>query len=421
MRRFYRFLILGIVLTIALAALGTTAFAQCDDEATHTDLYDNKFKPNYKSGKVEEMDIALSSGRQYVDKFKDCPDDKEIVDFINKQLPKIEDRKDTTQLYTTFNSSTPNKKWDDAFASGKRIIAKQLPEAFDVMLVLASIGFDNATATPPVDKYNADALNMAKMAIQKMESGTTSKTYGAGWPAQKIGWVYQSPAFPDGKSNALGWMNYTIGQIMYYRMGQKKEALPYFYKSLSYNSEVKSFSSTYRSIGGWYLDEFNRLGKEREVETTANPGVVTDKIKALYALQKGYSERAMDAYARAYKVESASKAATQTSKDALFNRAKDFYSFRFDEKMEGLDAFIAGVQAKPMPDPTSPVTPIVEADPIATTPNTAMTPSTDSTSTGRPTVATTTTPAKTTGTTAATTTAKPAAKKPVAKKKKGAK
>ena len=59
------------------------------------------------------------------------------------------------------------------------------------------------------DTFNNKTIDYAKSAIKKIESGETSKKYGL------EGYDYNT------KDNAIGWMNYTIGYIEFYR--QKKE------------------------------------------------------------------------------------------------------------------------------------------------------------------------------------------------------
>ncbi len=78
--------------------------------------------------------------------------------------------KNADALYTRFNNSfkdTKNINSDEAFASGRDIVSKY-PDLIDVPIVLASVGFDNAALKTPNDKYNTDAVNYAKMVIQKI-------------------------------------------------------------------------------------------------------------------------------------------------------------------------------------------------------------------------------------------------------------
>ncbi len=149
----------------------------------------------------------------------------------------------------------------------------------------------------------------------------------------------------------------------------------------------------------------------------------------MVGMQKGYADRAIDAYARAY---SLSKADTKNKvySDGLYAKLKQLYAFRYDGKNNDVDGFVATVMNKPMLDPTAEVVPVkVEAAPATTpgttTPGAAMT-SDDNTSAGTSNMGTAATAKTGNGSaskangTAVTkaATAKTPAKKPAPKKKK---
>lgn len=435
MKNVIKSLTFGVVL-----AATTSIFGQATPE-TCTPIYD-KYIANRKGPELDKFKTAIATAKEYLEKCKDLPENDAVNNYVTKDLPKLEakvaDIEFDENVIKPFNASVPAKNWDVAFSTGKQIIAKN-PDFIDVMLVLASIGFDTSSANPPVDKFNADAINMAKMALQKMNEGKPSENYGA------FVYTYKTKDCPDGKTNATGWMNYTIGNIMYYRMNQKKDALPYLYKALQVGCETKTAPGfadpIYRAIGAWYIDEFRRLEGDKnkaydelqlvKVDAPEFPAA-EKKYLDLVALQKGYMERVMDAYARASKIAAGGKG-TADYKNSLTNRAKEFYGFRYNKDMTGYDAWFAGISAKPFPDPTSAVTPVVEATPATgtATPGTAMTvtndaPNTASSTDTRPrtaTAGTTATKTATTPTTTAastaktTTTTKAPAKKPAPKKK----
>ncbi len=113
-------------------------------------------------------------------------------------------------------------------------------------------------------------MTYSRNGIQQIEAGKKSVTEGYG--VKK--YSYKTDKFNDGKSSALGSLNYNIGYILYYRQGKdnpakKKEALPYLYKSTQYNSFAKNFPFIYQTIGAWYLDEAIRINGERQKLITA--------------------------------------------------------------------------------------------------------------------------------------------------------
>ncbi len=426
MKNVFKFLILGMM-TVAFYAVATPSiFAQATVEECEA-VY-QKFLANRKGPELDKYKTAIASGKEYLEKCGTLDGQEKVKEYVAAQLPKVVEIVRIKELETRFNDGVPNKKWDDAIASGKDLIASNRPYAFDVVLTIASIGYDNAVASPPVDKYNGDAITYAKMALQQIEGGKTSEDWGF------FQYSYKTKECPDGKLNTTGWMNYTIGYIMYVRQKQNKEAVPYLYKATQVGCETKTFSEAYRLIGAWYLDEAIKLNNKRLELIKAAGDQDTDETKTILALQKGYADRAIDAYARAFKIASANKIATQTYKDSLYKKMQDLYKFRYDDKLDGIDQYIAGVMSKPFPDPTTAITPVVE-ETATTTPTTSSIPTntaTDATSTDtRPRTATTTAttakpattavkPATTAvkpATTAATTTTKKApAKKPIKKK-----
>jgi len=386
MKNVFKFLTLGMMLATVIGVSATSLFAQdIDCDATY-----EGFKAKYK-GSIDDRKAALELAKQYLaaDKCKTPPENAEIVTFLTGQLTKLPiaiAQLEDAALYKRFNDSVPAKNWDETFASGKQIIAKYPDKSLDIGIVLASIGFDQAADTKaPVDKFNGDTIAQAKWVIQQIESGKTSTKYGAFGQYE-----YTTKDYPDGKNNTLGWMNYTIGYITYNRMKNQKEALPYLYKAAQANSATKNFSDIYKSIGEWYVSEFNRIGIERKTKIDANNGADNQETLDLWGLQKGYLDRAIDAYSRAYKV---APAEPKVYKDGLLNRAKTLYNARFDEEKDKLplaDKYIAEAPAKPFPDPATAVTPVAA-------------PAVPSTTGTTPPATSTTTPVNTTGKTTTTT------------------
>jgi tetratricopeptide (TPR) repeat protein len=420
MKNVIKFLTLGMMLATFIAISATSIFAQ---DMTCDAMYE-KFKTIYK-GSIEDRKAALELAKKYLadEKCKPTPETEDIVKFLQGQVTKlpgvIEDLTNAA-LYKRFNDAVPASNWDETFASGKDIITKFPDKSLDIAIVLSSIGFDRAASNPAVDKYNTDTLNYAKWVIQKIGDGVPSGTgkYGAFGTYE-----YTTTAFPDGKNNTLGWMNYTIGYITYERMKNQKDAIPYLYKATQINSATKAFPGIYKQIGEWYLSEFNRIGKDRADKVTANGDKDNDETLALWALQKGYLDRALDAYARAIKLASSdTTAAGKTYKDNLYNRFKTLYGIRYEDKLDNLDKSIAEMPAKPFPDPSTAVTPVVEAAPATGTGTgtvgskgaIAESSTANTTTTVKTATTGTTTPAKTTP---AKTVPKTTPKKPTPKKK----
>ncbi len=429
MKNIFRVLALAVLMTAFSAATVTPIFAQ-DDIAAKQALY-KKYTDNY-AGTLDQKQVAIDAAKEYIQKYGANADDKDQVDYFQKNLPALETAVRKAQegakfgnTVKRFDTSFPAGNYDETYASGRELLAKN-PELLDVLIVLGSIGYDESLKTPPNTKYNADTINYAKMAIQKIESGTTSKNYGAfgiytygDYPRSETN---KNDKFP-GKDNALGNLNFKIAYLTYLNPGTKKDAIPYFYKASKYDSSVKNLPLIYQAIGDSYFEQAKQLNKQGEDLAKAAGDKDTEESIAKNSLAKGYADRAIDAYARAYKLASTNQAVKKEYKDGLYKLLQELFKFRYNGKTDSLDTFVASVMSKPMPDPTTTVSPVVEATPATTTTGASMSSVSNTTVDDAP-AASSGSPSKTSATGAAktSTTAAPAAKAPVKKpapKKKG--
>lgn len=452
MKNIFRALMMAIVMTALTAATATTSYAQ-DPEAEKAALYETYTK-NYNSKDIEKVKIAIAAAKEYIEKYSaadyvakygDTPEGLEakkanqatIDYFKDKALPPLEKRvaavakgAEVEGVVKRFNDSFPAGRYDETYASGKQLLAEN-PENVDIIIVLGSIGYDESLKATPNTKYNADSINYSKQAIQKIEANAKTTDYGAFTYAYgdylKFPGTTKTDKYP-GRDNALGNLNYKIGYLMYFNQNQKKEAIPYFYKASKYDSSVKNLPIIYQVIGDSYFEEAKRLNAESERKAKEAGNKDTDESKADDAMAKGYADRAIDAYARAYKMASTNQGVKKEYKDGLYKLLQELFKFRFNGKIEGLDSYVATVMNKPFVDPTTAVTPVVvEATPAATTTSTSSSLSATSNTTVSATPTSTGGSTAKAGTAAAASTAatktapaakaKAPAKKPVVKKK----
>jgi hypothetical protein len=275
---------------------------------------------------------------------------------VTGQIPKIEAKiaqKKITDMEDRFNVELKANNADGLIASAKDLIHLDRPSSLDLIIDIASVGFDKAAGNPPVDKYNSDAVTYAKMALQKMSEGKTSGN------DEKFGFYakYKTKDCIDGKINATGWMNYIIGYITYVRMKQTKDAVAYLYKATQVGCETKTFSEAYRMIGAWYLDEMIKLNTRYLEKTKALGDKDNDETLAILAMINGFADRAIDAYARACKISLTNNAAPQSYKDSLLRKVKELFDFRYDGDVSKVESYLATVLDKPFTDPMIPVIP----------------------------------------------------------------
>jgi hypothetical protein len=402
-------------LLLGVSAVGALAQDVCADTAGQTEL-STKFTENYNKPDIATRKIAVEAGKQFLEKYGACPTQKELVDYYTKYIPPMEKKIQTEEaaqakgkLYERFNAAHTAKNWDELYAAGKEVLTKE-PNNIDVILALGSVGYDETFKKN--NKYNDDTIRYAKDAIQKLNAGATSENFGV------YEWTYKN------KDNALGWMNMSIGYIMYQAQGNKKEALPYLYQASLANSDTKKNPLVYETIGRFYYDQASALLNEiktmvADVKDTDPDDVKTKKaadIKTKVALLNGTAERAIDAYARAYSL-AKSDASKKAYADIQYKKIQELYGVRFPDKpTAGVDAFITASVAKPMPDPTSAVTPIEPEAPATTTTSLNTTPEPETAAvSGRATTAAKPVAAPAVKTTTASTIKAPA-KKAVAKK-----
>jgi hypothetical protein len=372
MKKIYKVLMFGIMLAVLAVGSAVPSFAQ-DTQKEKEALY-AKYIANYDK-EVDKRKIAVQAGKEYLQKFGEgneaedplIPYFKTNVPLLEQQIKDIEkdelDRKNAAlklkeekELADQFNTSVKSKNLAQVFSSGKQIVDNK-PEYLDVYIVLATIGYDSAVAKD--NTYNNEAINYAKKAIQLIEKGEKSETYGASFGKDGKDGNYQY----NDKENALGWLNYNIGYILTYNQKKPKEALPYLFEATKHESLPAKSSDIYSMIGKYYYDEVARLEKERQAIRQSLGNKDNEKSLELFAMQKGYADRGMDAYARAYNIENGKTDGNAEVKQRFYDTFKQLYTFRNNNKSEGADAYLATVKTKPLPNPTTPVQPIVdEAD-----------------------------------------------------------
>jgi len=406
MKTLFRVLALGTFLT----AFSALTFAQEDLASQYA-----KFRTELKA-KCGERSAALATGKTILEKFADDKDNADVIKYVREKTAAIEKEDPTCKRAAAYNDAVKAKDWAKSFTVGKEIIAAEGADSglgLDVMLDLVSIGFDRA-AVDKVDTFNAETLSLAKTALERVNANKPSSTkkYGAFFPFNT-------------KEDTQSWLNYIIGWEMHNKMNQQKDALAYYYKATQVGSAKKNDTTIYTTIGKHYFDEAVNLDTKYRELRKANNNEDTDETKALLALARGTADRAADAFGRAYKIAAADPKLKQLQ-TTIGTTLSDLYKFRFnlaDAKQADVDKYVSDLVAKPMPDPSTAVTPVVEQVNTASTTSSTTTTTTPVSNTTDTTKAATTTTnttkaATTTTTTATTTKATPTpAKKPVTKKK----
>lgn len=360
------------VLLSGFAATG--AFAQddpCADIDGATAVYD-KFTGSYAKklpanpdvaalqGAISDKQGAIESGKQFLEKWGNCEAWKDQVAFVKPWVPKLEKQIDALKLqiqYVNFDTGMQAKNWDAVYSAGKEIDRMAPDKSVDQLIVLGMIGL--VESYNKNNKYNDESLNYARKAIDKMNSGTQSVNGKWG--------VFQF-AFGS-KENAISELSYATGYILYYGKGDKKGGVAQMYKISQMPGSKKDYAPLFATIGEFYLSEAEPIGKEIAAKIEAIKTATTDgeklkidaEVKEKVALFNGYTERAMDAFSRAWNFAKTDTPAGQKYKDGLYKQIQDLYKRRFD-KDDGVSSWVSTAVAKPLPDPASAVQPVTDPD-----------------------------------------------------------
>lgn len=445
MKTIFRFLSTGVMTAALLAVAATAGFGQgtpaatpnasCADIDGHNALY-AKFTGIYLKKTSSDMRTALSTGKEYLEKFGSCEAFKEQVDFvrphverIEKKLPDMVKAEELGPIFKRFDAGINADNADEIYAAGREILAKD-PDNINIIVPLGVVGLYQSYNNNNM-KFADDTIRYAQMALSKIKAGTpATKKNKAGAD------VYGALKYELTKDLALDELGYSVAHLTFYGKKDKKAALPLYYEISQRSGRYKDDPRVYQTIGSHFGSEVLRLNAEVAKLIVAQKALPTEdeklkmepQIKETIGLINGNAERALDYYSRAYKLAKSDTPAAKTYKDGLYKDLTVLYEGRFSKK-DGLDAYIATVVTKPMPNPTTPVTPISDPEPTpttttgtatkpATTPATkpASAPATEPTTTATKPA---TKPMSTTVTTKSTTvTAKPvAATKPTVSKK----
>ncbi|MBK9163045.1 MAG: hypothetical protein IPM21_03910 [Acidobacteria bacterium] len=375
MKTIIRYVGISALLAVFMAAGSSAVSAQdpCEDFDGMNALY-NKVIENY--GKLETLKVSVDSGKQYLEKYGNCESAKAFVDWLKPLMPQWE--KDVAQyeldqklspLFRKYDAAVggQNKNWVEAFAAAKEIqaIAPSDPRILNVIIPLGQAALFEAAPPKKNNAFNSDSLMMADKALSMLRSGTAAtKKNKAG---QDAFGVFE---FEGTKEQVIADLTYAKAYVKFYGQGDKKAGLVDYFE-LTQMPVGKSNPAVYGAIGDYYFEEVTKLADQVKEMIVARNALTTDEekiakdteIAAKEGLLKATAERGVDAYARAYKNTKAD-AASKAYRDGLYNNVKTLYNVRF-EKETGVDEFIASTIQKPMPNPTSEVTPVVIESPTA--------------------------------------------------------
>lgn len=390
MKTIFRFLSTG-VLSAALLAVGAVAgygqdtpaatpapSTNCTDVDGHNALY-TKFLGVYKGKTLADMQTALSTGKEYLEKFGTCTEAfKDQIEFVKPHVARLEtavpaegERIKLKPFFDQFDEGLKTGNADAVLTGGKAIMNVRKDD-MNIAFAMALVAAEKSTDANKF-KYADDAIQYSNLVSSQLKSGWQfNRTYIEG-PKKGSSYIGVGNYNRDNKDLAINELNYSVAYLSNYGKKDRKTALPLYYE-LSQSALSKNDPRVYGAIGDYYIEQGAPIGDEiakliQQIKDASDEKVKADldtQVKAKIALFYGYTERALDAYSRAYTVAKSDTPAAKAYKDNLYKVMQGLYKRRF-EKETGLDAFVATTVAKPFPNPTTPVTPVSDPEPATTT------------------------------------------------------
>lgn len=317
-------LLFGVTMTFSLSTRlqaqprTGNAVQETDDEVkvtTYKRFVDNR-EPNPA--------VAYQAAKDYMVRYG--KEDDQYTRYLKQWIAAFEkdDRQDTL-LRAIYGEKN--------YAAGYRLAKQVLTDDPEDVKVLIALGYGGylATTNAKNETFNADSVRYAQRAIQLLESGKTPDS----WEPFK------------NRDDALASLYSAIGFLEL--KTKPEESIARFIKVSQIDSDLKKAPSTYYLLAVAYEQgPFKRLSADYTKRFANQPE--TPESKAALDNVNKVMDRVIDAYARAVAL-AGNDPQHQASKAEWTRRLTDLYKFRHENSDAGLSEFIAGVLAKPIPQP----------------------------------------------------------------------
>ena len=301
-------------LVVALAAFGPVAIAQETDDPAKIEIY-KRFVDN----RLPNPTAAYQAARDYLTKY--TKDKDQYTDYLTKWVAAYERDERKRKLPGLINE----KNYAEAYATGAKILSEE-PDNLRAQIDLAYAGYLAASAKN--ETYNSTALGYGRKAIQAIEAGKTTD-----WAPFK------------GKDDTLAYLNYAVGFLTL--KTNPNEAIDALLKAAQYESEIKKTPSTYYFLAVAYESgPYQTMSTAYQTNFANKPE--TPESKAALEKLNVVMDRIIDAYARAIAA-AGTDPKTETSRKEWLTQLTTYYKFRHNNTDAGINEFIQGSLAKPLP------------------------------------------------------------------------
>jgi hypothetical protein len=295
-----------------------TAVQETEDEVkvtTYKRFVDNR-EPN--------PGVAYQAAKDYMVRYG--KENDQYTRYLKQWIAAFEkDERQDTLLRAIY----AEKNYAAGFGMAKQVLADD-PEDIKTLIALGYGGY-LATTNARNETFNADAERYAQKAIQLIESGKAPDA----WEPFK------------NKEDALSSLYFAIGFTEL--KPRPEEAIGRFVKVTQIDSDLRKTPSTYYLLAVAYEQgPYKRLSADYTKRFAEQPETPESKA-ALDNINKA-ADRIIDAYARAVAL-AGNDPQQQAKKAEWTKRLTDLYKFRHENSDAGLNEFIAGVLARPLPQP----------------------------------------------------------------------
>ncbi len=262
--------------------------------------------------------LAHEAGRDYLGRY---PEPGEYAAHVRRWVTAYERESRKLDFLRLFKG----QQFPELFRVGDQVLAEE-PEHLKTIIHLAYAGY--LAAGKGDDSFGDAALAHARRAVLLVDSGRASD-----WQP-----------FAD-REDALGHLHFVIGELTV--KTDPEEAVRLFRRAVEIGGTVKGTPVLYSRLAAAYVagryDPLSKdfqsryAGKEESAESRAALGKVN-----------GVVDLVIDAYARAVSL-AGDDARYADARRRWSEELTRFYKFRHNDTTDGLEAFVAGVVAKPLP------------------------------------------------------------------------
>lgn len=262
--------------------------------------------------------LAHEAGRDYLGRY---PEPGEYAAHVRRWVTAYERESRKLDFLRLFKA----QKYPELFRVGDQVLAEE-PEHLKTIIHLAYAGY--LAAGKGDDSFGEAALAHARRAVLLVDSGRASD-----WQP-----------FAD-QQDALGHLHFVIGELSV--KSDPEEAVRLFRRAVEIGGTVKQTPVLYSRLAAAYVaDRYEPLSRDYESRYAGREP--SDESRAALAKVNAVVDLVIDAYARAvaYAGDDARYAEARRRWSDELTR---FYKFRHNDTTDGLEAFIAGIAAKPLP------------------------------------------------------------------------